>query len=190
MTTVKNVYEAVPEFVSEKYLLRKTGPEDSAGLLKVYSDERALPLFNRDNCYGEDFHYTTPDRMNEAIGYWLWEYSRRGFVRWSVIDRNEALAVGTVELFRRSADDYFDGVGLLRLDLRSDREKREDIVDILNLIVPPAYELFDCNRIATKAIPPAKQRIEALLSLGFSASDKPLIGHDGTEYRDYYQLWK
>jgi hypothetical protein len=40
--------------------------------------------------------------------------------------------------------------------------------------------------IATKAIPIAKERINALNTLKFSFTENKLIGHDGTEYSSYY----
>jgi hypothetical protein len=42
--------------------------------------------------------------------------------------------------------------------------------------------------VATKAISEASERIMALKSLGFQASDERLIGHDGTEYDSYFVL--
>lgn len=75
-----DVYKNCPSFENESYLLRMVEKEDTADLLKVYSDEKAVPFFNSDNCGGDDFHYRTEDRMEQAIEYWLWEYGRRGFV--------------------------------------------------------------------------------------------------------------
>ena len=48
--------------------------------------------------------------------------------------------------------------------------------------------MFHCDKIATKAIESATERIQALKSLGFVASSEKLIGHDGTEYGAYYVL--
>ena len=75
---------------------------------------------------------------------------------------------------------------MLRLDLRSDYENATDIQNILSLILEPSFELFDCDKIATKAIPEAKERIKALSNMGFVHSKEKLIGHDGTEYGDYF----
>ena len=49
-----NVYEKCPVLESENFLLRKVCLEDSDDLLKVYSDEKAVPFFNGDNNYRED----------------------------------------------------------------------------------------------------------------------------------------
>ena len=183
-----DVYQNCPDFENEHYLLRLVKKEDKSDLLKVYSDEIAVPFFNSDNCGGDDFHYTTESRMEQAIDYWLWEYSRKGFVRWAIVAKTTNEAIGTIELFHRESKDYFTNCGLLRLDLRSDYEIAGEIAKILKLIVGPAYALFHCDKIATKAIDAATERIAALNALGFTQSEKKLIGHDGTEYDSYFVL--
>ena len=75
---------------------------------------------------------------------------------------------------------------MLRLDLRSDYENIADIQNILSLIIAPTFELFDCDKIATKAIPKANERIKALSNMGFVLLKEKLIGLDGTEYGDYF----
>lgn len=187
---MKNVYEVCPKFENEKYLLRYVKMDDCLDLLKVYSDKDSVPYFNSDNCGGDDFYYTSKERMKQAVEYWFWEYSRQGFVRWSVLDKKSDEVIGTIELFHRESNDYFTNCGLLRLDLRSDYEKAKDIENILSLIIIPTFTLFDCDKIATKAIPKAAKRIEALNKCGFKSSDEVLIGHDGTKYTDYYVLLK
>ncbi len=179
-------YMTCPAFESENYLLRLVEPTDVADLLLVYSDEKAVPYFNGDNCHGDDFHYTTSERMQGAVDFWTQAYREKWFVRWTIVDKKTQKAVGTIELFNRQSEDYFNDCGLLRLDLRSDYEKAESIYEILSLIVPPAYELFHCQMIATKAVPSATQRREALEKLGFSAAKEALVGDDGTRYTDYY----
>ncbi len=185
---MENVYRSCPQYENEDYLLRKISPNDKSDLLTVYSDKNAVPFFNCDNCGGDDFYYTTQDRMEQAISYWLLEYSTAGFVRWSILSKKVKQAIGTIELFHRDAEDYFTNCGLLRLDIRSDYEVSSEIVKILNLIIQPAYTLFHCDKIATKAIPSATERIAALKRLGFTLSEESLIGHDGTRYDSYFVL--
>lgn len=187
---MSKVYKKCPQFENEKYLLRFVNENDCRDLLKVYSDKKAASFFNSDNCGGDDFYYTTESRMEEAIKYWLWEYERHGFVRWSIIDKDANEAIGTIELFHRDSNDYFTNCGLLRLDLRSDYEKSANIQKILSLIIEPTFELFDCDKIATKAIPEAKERIKALCNIGFMFSKEKLIGHDRKEYKDYFVIKK
>ena len=50
--------------------------------------------------------------MREAVSYWLWEYERRGFVRWGIFNHKEEEVIGTVELFHRDSEDYFKDCGL------------------------------------------------------------------------------
>lgn len=183
-----DVYKNCPEYENEDYFLRMVTEKDKADLLKVYSDEKAVPFFNSDNCGDDDFHYTTEDRMEQAIEYWLWEYNRQGFVRWTVVSKAANEAIGTIELFHRDADDFFSNCGLLRLDIRSDYEISGEIIKILCLIIEPAYSLFHCDKIATKAIAAATERILALKKLGFKPSEEKLTGHDGTEYDSYFVL--
>lgn len=134
------------------------------------------------------FYYTTENRMQQAIDYWLFEYNRQGFVRWTIISKETHEAIGTIELFHRDAADYFTDCGLLRLDIRSDYEMSDKIIKILSLIIAPAYRLFHCSKIATKAIPAATERIQALKNLGFELSAEKLVGHDGTKYDSYFVL--
>lgn len=183
-----DVYKNCPVYENDYYLLRMVRKEDAKDLLKVYSDEKAVPFFNSDNCGGDVFHYTTESRMEQAIEYWFWEYNRQGFVRWSVVSKATDEVIGTIELFHRDADDYFTNCGLLRLDIRSDYEISDEIVKILELIIEPAYTLFQCDKIAAKAVVSATERISALESLGFQSSREKLIGHDGTEYDSYFVL--
>lgn len=126
--------------------------------------------------------------MEQAIEYWIWEYNRQGFVRWTIVSKATNEAIGTIELFHREAEDYFTNCGLLRLDIRSDYEIASEIVKILKLIIEPTYILFRCDKITTKAITSAEERISALKKLGFKLSDEKLIGHDGTEYDSYFVL--
>ena len=128
--------------------------------------------------------------MRQAIDFWFWEYSRRGFVRWSIADKRSGEVVGTIELFRRIAEDFFTDCGLLRLDLRSDYETESEIMEILALIVPPSFEMFSCGMVATKAVPEAVERRLALSRMGFVPSPEKVIGHDGTEYGDYFVCTK
>ncbi len=185
-----DIYTNCSQYENDSYLLRLVKIEDKADLLKVYSDKKAVPLFNSDNCGGDDFYYTTENRVEQAIDYWLWEYNRKGFVRWSIISKVNNEVIGTIELFHRDSNDFFTNCGLLRLDIRSDYEKSEEIENILTLIVEPTFTLFYCDKIATKAIHIATERISALNKIGFKKSNKKLVGHDGTLYDSYFVLNK
>ena len=184
-----NPYEKCPVYENENYLLRLVEDSDAPDLLLVYSDEKAVPFFNSDNCHGDDFHYTTLKRMQSTVTFWLQSHTEGWFVRLVMIDKNIGHAIGTIELFNRQANDYFNNCGLLRLDLRSDYERAESIFEILSLIVPPAFELFGCQMIATKVPPFASERKTAVEKLGFTLSEEALLGgDDGKSYKDYYVL--
>lgn len=187
---MKDVYEHCPEFENDKFLLRLISAEDTDDLLKVYSDTDAVPFFNSDNCNGDDFYYKTYERMKQAVDFWIFSYSKRYFVRWTIIDKETKEAVGTIELFHRDADEHFYECGLLRLDLRSDYERAGQITNIISLMKEATYDLFYCNIIATKAVPEATERLKALRELGFVAAEKTIVGKDGTKYGDYYILGK
>lgn len=190
-------YDKCPILENDNYMLRLVEAVDAPDLLRVYSDEKAVPFFNGDNCNGDDFHYTTLERVQSAIEFWLRAYMGRGFVRWAIVDRHMGETIGTIELFNRRAldgqkpRDYFNECGLLRLDIRSDYEETEKIKEILSLIVPPAFELFVCQMIATKIPPAATERKKAAEQMGFKLSEEKLIGgEDDKVYGDYYVLLK
>lgn len=183
-----NVYKSCPVLQNDDFVLRLVNDKDLEDLLKVYSDMQAVALFNSDNCHGDDFHYTSIERMRQALDFWKLSYENGWFVRFAILDKRSNEVIGTIEEFRREEKDFFTNCGLLRLDLRSDHEKQAEIISILSLITEPSFELFGCDKVATKAIPSATERIKALTALGFVGMREPLIGHDGTKYYDYYVL--
>lgn len=186
-----NVYETLPVFEGENFILRGVLPADTEHLLKVYSDEKAVPFFNSDNCHGDDFHYTTYARMKEAVDFWLWSYKQGYFVRWAIVDKKTNSAIGTIELFHRDGEQTeYDKCGLLRLDISSEFERYAPITEILSLIAEPAYDLFYCDKITTKVKPFAEERLKAVKALGFKPAKEPLTGNDGEKFTDYYVLYK
>lgn len=183
-----NPYEKCPVFENENYLLRFVEAADAADLLLVYSDTKAVPIFNSDNCTG-DFYMTSIGDVERMIWFWQQEYRNGYYVRWSIVDKNIFCVVGTIELFNRESNDYFNNCGLLRLDLRSDYERQESISEILDLILQPAFEMFACEMIATKVPAIALERIRAVEASGFALSEEELVGgKDGTRYSEYFVL--
>jgi hypothetical protein len=82
-------------------------------------------------------------------------------------------------------------MGVIRLDLRSDYERASIIQEILTLIIPPAYELFECTEIITKVPLYAVERIEAVSNLGFIKSKYYMIGNeDHYAYNGYWTIKK
>ena len=187
---MENVYESCPTFENERWLLRFITKEDIEDLLEIYSDKNALPFFNSDNCHGDNFYYPTRERMEKAIDFWLYSYQNKYFVRWVIIDKSKAKATGTIELFHRPSNGDFGDVGVLRLDLVSGYEKSGVMKDILSIIIPPAYEMFDCDEIISKVPIYAVERSEAFSNYGFHPSQINLIGGDGYAYNGYWTIKK
>lgn len=186
-----DVYKKCPVFEDDNYLLRFVDEKDADDLLEVYSDKNALPFFNSDNCNGDNFYYPTKEKMLEAIRFWVSSYETKWFVRFTIIDKTISKAVGTVELFHRESDDAFNGDGVLRLDVKSDYEKESVLFNIISLIIPPAFKLFNCNEIITKAPNYAIERIRAIQKFGFTKSENLMVGtHDRYAYNGYWTVQK
>ena len=184
-----NVYENCPCFENDEYLLRLSTPEDAKDLAAVYGDRNALPFFNSDNCHGDNFYYPDEERMAKAIEFWQSSYASKWFVRWTIYNKKIRKAIGTIELFHRKADDQFNDVGVLRLDLKSEFETADTIAAIMRMILPYAFDLFDCDEIITKVPIYAIERIRAAQEIGFANTDRLLIGTmDGYAYKDYWVI--
>ncbi|MDE6241315.1 MAG: hypothetical protein K2M08_02705 [Anaeroplasmataceae bacterium] len=184
-----DVFEKCPILENDTFLIRFIEQKDAENLLKVYSDKLALPFFNSDNCHGSNFYITNIQDMETTIFYWLKEYYEyKGFVRFSIVDKKRKQVIGTIEIFKRMAKDYFNECGLLRVDVGSSLETSDILKPIFSLVSIPFMQWFDCDMIATKAPIYAVERIKALSQAGFVKSDQPLIGHDGTYYYDYWVL--
>jgi hypothetical protein len=112
----KDVYTYCPEYSKGLVTLRKTTPEDIGELLKCYSDEKAVPLFNSDNCNGDSFHYTTPEQLLRTMDLWEYSYNTRRFVRWTVSANDTGDKIGTVEMFHSGTDAELGGTVFLRID--------------------------------------------------------------------------
>lgn len=185
-----SIYDDCPQLCSDKYLVRLIEPGDAGDLLAVYGDPLALPFFNSDNCHGSNFHCRTLRDVQESIRYWLVEYhENHAFVRFAVESLETGKVIGTLEMFRRVADDCYDDCGILRIDLGCEYESAAVIEDILGLVTVPFMTLFGCTKIATKAPVYAVERRAALERAGYVAQRQPLIGHDGTHYYDYW-VWE
>lgn len=185
-----NIYKNLQSFESANFLLRGVQMKDAEDLLKVYSDEKAVLNFNGDNCHGDDFHYTTLERIKEAVSFWLFSYDNGYFVRWSVVCKKTNEAIGTIELFHREDTvEEYDNCGLLRLDLRSDFEKADLIEEILKLITEFVFDLFG-DKVVTKVRSNAFERFAAITRLGFKRPEIALKGNQGEVFDDYYVLRK
>ena len=73
--------------------------DDCEDLLACYLDKETIKIVNRDNC-PIDFYFDSQDELRKLIKFWLWEYSNHGYVRFSIIDRGNYKAIGTIEILR------------------------------------------------------------------------------------------
>jgi ribosomal-protein-alanine N-acetyltransferase len=176
-----DVYCICPTYQGNKITLRQTILEDADDLLKCYSDEKAVPFFNSDNCHGDDFYYKTIERMKQAIEFWDFSYGKKDFVRWTIIENYSRIIIGTVEMFHRIAEDEFNHFGVLRIDLRSKYEHKEYINDILEIANKHFYTDFNVENILTKAIPAAYERISVLQDKGYEPLNRKFM-----IYNDYF----
>ena len=181
-----NIYESCPTLESEKFIIRLFKDEDCDDLSKVYSDKNALPFFNSDNCDGDNFYYSTKERMSEAIAFWHMSYENRWFARLSIVDKATSCIIGTVELCLRVSDDAFNHMGVLRVDVRSDFEEETVLYDIFSLITPKLEDLLGCKGVLTKAPTYAIERIKAIQKAGFTKSEHLLMGKNGYAYDGYW----
>lgn len=175
---MKNIYEECTIYTKKLITLRQTIMEDAEELLKCYSDEKAVPFFNSDNCHGDNFNYKTLERMKKAIDFWKFSYENKYFVRWTVIQNDTKEKIGTIEMFHRIADDEFNHYGLLRIDLQSDYERQQIIGEILEIVNENFYKAFDVKAILTKAIPENIERIAALSKMGYHPVNRKVMIYD------------
>lgn len=178
---MKDIYQECPVYRKKIITLRQTSMEDAEELLKCYSDEKAVPFFNSDNCHGDDFYYTSIERMRKAVDFWDFSYKNKYFVRWTVIINDTNEKVGTIEMFHRLAEDEYNHYGVLRIDLQSNYEIQQVIDEILEIADENFFKAFDVKAILTKAVPDAKERIKSLIRNRY----KPIKGKFMI-YDDYF----
>lgn len=183
-----NIYKTCPTLESEKFTVRLFRDDDLGDLLKVYSDKKALPFFNSDNCDGDNFYYATAERMAEAMRFWRSSYENGWFARLSIVDKAVSAVIGTVELCFRTSEDEFNGMGVLRVDVRSDYEREDALYEIFALVAPRINALLGCEGALTKAPIYAVERIKAIRRAGFTKSQHLLIGKTGYAYDGYWTL--
>jgi [ribosomal protein S5]-alanine N-acetyltransferase len=175
----ENPYQKCPVYETKGFIFRMVKEKDAEDLLQCYSDSQSNKLFNSDNCTS-DFIYKSLEEMKNCIEFWLDQYSKKYFVRFSIIDKQNHKAIGTIEFFAKPVNfGEFSKVGVLRLDLASKYEKEEFITEILDAIFNNFYEDFEVEHIITKAVPEAEQRIAALKHRGFiELENRTMVPYD------------
>lgn len=140
------------------------------------------------NCDGDNFYYTTKERMTEAIGFWNMSYKNGWFVRLSIVDKTVSTVIGTVELCLRMTEDEFNNMDILRVDVRSDYEQENELYGIFSLITPELEKMLGCKGVLTKAPIYAVERMKAIQKVGFTKSEHLLIGKTGYAYDGYWTI--
>ncbi len=166
------IYVNCPIFTNETVTLRLTNEEDAKELFNCYSDEKAAPLFNSDNCNGDTFYYTRIERLKQTMDFWEFSYKTKQFVRMTIIFNKTKEKIGTIEMFNRGVAPYYGVVGVLRLDIMSRYENEEVLNGVLGLVIEHFYEEFGVEWIITKATDIAGKRREVLAKLKFISMDK------------------
>jgi hypothetical protein len=161
------IYKECPVLKNETVTLRLTNEADTLELLNCYSDEKSVPLFNSDNCHGDTFHYTTPERMKQTMDFWKFSYETKQFVRMTIVLNHTKEIIGTIEMFNRGVAPFYGVHGVLRLDVMSKYEQEEVLSAVLQLVNEHFYQEFGVEWIVTKAIAAAALRREILTCLGY-----------------------
>jgi [ribosomal protein S5]-alanine N-acetyltransferase len=173
----EQVYEECPVYAYDHFVLRQVEMADAEDLLRCYSDESAVRLMNADNC-NSDFNFKTIEEMRGYIAGWLEGQKRCVAIRFAIVDKEHAGAIGTVEMFPKTRE-----VGILRIDLCAAYEKKNSILEVLALSVPNFHKAFDVPQVLMKAIPEATERVSALLEYGFV----PVDVHAMQPHKHYYE---
>ncbi len=169
-------YEICPTFETESFILRLVSEDDSEALLSCYSDSKAQKFFNSDRCSG-DFCMDKIEDMRLCVRAWREAYSQRDYVRFAVIDKSLSRAIGTVEMFGYVGT-YKIKTGILRVDVRSDYERERYLGELFAVCSENFFDLFEVDTIATKAIPLAVERRNALMKREFREGSV----YEGTHY--------
>ncbi len=159
---MKNIYKHCPTYETESFILRLVKLEDAENLLSCYSDKDNVKKFNADFCTS-NFYYSTVEEMENCIKFWLEEYEKQYYVRFSVIPKNYNNAIGTVEIFGGEA-------GVLRIDLSSEYNTENSFNEIIKLTIEQFIDDFGIGsvKIKTSNIP---EKIRCVENLGFIPSE-------------------
>jgi len=158
MSQNMDVFTVCPEYETEHFKIRKWEAEDVEGLFPCYSDPEAARYFNGD-CCGDDFYYTDKEKFRECVEYWLSRYEARDFVRWSVLDKETGLLIGTLEVCP-SLKYAVDGrkMGILRIDLKSEYERWPVLKELMDVLICHIYEDLEVASIIMKIQKDAGER--------------------------------
>jgi len=172
---MENPYVRCPVFETDHFILRLIRPDDTEELLRCYSDPQAQKIFNADNCTG-DFHMHTAAEMGECVAAWIRAYEQEEYVRFAIVAKALDKAVGTVEMFGMVGV-YQSPVGILRLDICSEYERKAFLDELFALCVNEFFPLFGVEQILHKTVPAADERVQVLEKYGFQPCEIPERAH-------------
>jgi len=169
-------YDVCPTYESEHFLLRFVSLDDAPDLLECYKNPTVSVQGNSENC---DFGYgsQTLDEMLDFINRWLEAYKVRGFIRFSIIDKQKNRAIGTIEIFGGGHNNH----SVLRIDNVAGYENEKALSELLK-IADSFFHDIDCKKIVTKVMPEATQRMKAVTQNGYA----PYPANDEWDRNDYY----
>ena len=168
------------------FSLRDLKLDDWKELMAVYKDAMCIPFFNRDNCHGDIFYYSTEEKMKNAIRFWMDSTAKGYFVRKVIVDNSNHRAIGTIEYFVRKNEPNYNDVILLRVDVHHYYEQKKPLIKIFRLAMQEAFPATGCSLLMTKGWEYAVKRKEALSFLGFKECKEPLFGHEKETFDSYW----
>ena len=171
-----NPYTICPTYETRTLHLRLVTMEDARDLMKCYSDPVAVAKMNADSCIN-DFYYPTLSQMQDAIAFWLREYEKQMYVRFSIVPKEYGKAVGTVEMFGSDFPEI-GRAGILRIDLATEYEIPEVVSELTALAIGSFMSDFNIETMLIKA-GHTPERAKVFEDDGFAPTDdfRPGLGY-------------
>lgn len=184
---MNKLFESNPKIENSSYRIRLVRKKDLDDLLELYSNTDNIRYINNDDCNGDNFYYQSKEELIEKYTFWKHAYTKKWFIRLSLIDKKENKVIGVIELLKRGGYDSFKDSIVIRLDLISRYEIKDNLVEILVLLENKLRKTCKYSKIAIKAFDEQKERKEALIALNYKLSNRKMIGlEDNKEYKNYY----
>ena len=175
----------VPIYETEHFMLRQVKMKDAADLVECYAHPTLAVQGSAHGCIVGPGGYGSKNKkeMRAFIRFWLKEYHKGWYVRWSVIDRRSGEVVGTIEgggygILAKDAD----GV-MLMIDLVAPYETEVFVPELLRLIIDKFYTLFQASILVIYGMPGADVRLNALTAAGFVPVDWDVEDRENHYYR-------
>ena len=165
-------FKKCPVFETEHFHLRQVKMKDAADLVECYGNPTLAVQGSAHGCIVGPGGYgsKTKKEMQAFIRFWLDEYRKNMYVRWSVIDRQSGAVIGTIE--GGAFDIPSQGMGvMLMLDLVAPYETNVFVPELLRLVIGQFYSLFGADVLVIYGMPGADVRLRALAAAGFVPVD-------------------